>query len=241
MKHKILFAGIDGSGKSTCMDLLISRLQSRYSIMKIGNYDPYFFHKGERKPAIKYRYYKIMDYIRPIAKKCHFYSIFLIFNFTYKFIISKYLEFFKESDIIIYDTDTLLHPAVYITYHMPFSKVIKSSLRLRICSVLFGSKRNFSIFYLDTDPEVAMKRIHKRAETGVDIHSHENIRDLKTLKKEFDSMVEVASENGFEIFKINTNERNLDEVVKEVQTLLEKKLLAPIKRDDSDVVVEVDR
>jgi predicted regulator of amino acid metabolism with ACT domain len=86
-----------------------------------------------------------------------------------------------------------------------------------------------------------MKRIHKRAETGVDIHSHENLRDLKTLKKEFDSMVEVASENGFEIFKINTNERNLDEVVKEVQTLLEKKLLAPIKRDDSDVVVEVDR
>lgn len=241
MKHKILFAGIDGSGKSTCMDLLISRLQSRYSIMKIGNYDPYLFYKGKKEPAVKYRYYKIMDHIRPIAKKYHFYSLFLVFNFTYKFLISKYLELFKKSDIIIYDTDTLLHPAVYITYHISFTKKINSALRLKICSMLFGSRRNFSIFYLDTDPEVAMKRIHKRAETGVDIHSHENIMDLRTLKSEFDSMIEVASENGFEIFKINTNERNLDEVVREVQTLLEKKLSAPVKRDESDVVVEVDR
>jgi len=240
MKHKILFAGIDGSGKSTCMDLLISRLQSRYSIMKIGNYDPYFFYKGEKKPAVKYRYYKIMDYIRPIAKKYRFYSVFLIFNFIYKFLISKYLELFKRSDMIVYDTDTLLHPAVYITYHMPFSKMIKSSLRFKICSMLFGSKRNFSIFYLDTEPEVAIKRIHRRAETGVDIHSHENIRDLKTLKKEFDNMLEVASENGFEIFKINTNEKSLEEVVKEIQIILEKKLLTPIERDNSDVVVEGD-
>jgi len=225
MRQKILFAGIDGSGKSTCMNLLISRLQSSYSIMKIGNYDPYFYYNGERKPAVKYRYYKVMDYIRPIAQKYRFYGIFLIFNFTYKFLISKYLELFRGSDIIIYDTDTLLHPAVYITYHMPFTRRIKSSLRLKISSMLFGSKSNFSIFYLDTEPELAMQRIKKRAETGVDIHSHENIRDLSTLKKEFDKMLGTASQSGFEVFKINTNGKSLDEVVEEVQTIVEKKFV----------------
>lgn len=235
MKHRVLFAGIDGSGKSTCMDSLISRLQSRYSIMKIGNYDPCFFYRGEKRPAVKYRYYRIMDYLRPIAKRYHFYSVFLIWNFTYKFLISKYLEVFKKSDIIVYDTDTLLHPAVYITYHIPFTKKINSGLRLRICSLLFGSKRNFSIFYLDTEPEVAIKRIHRRAETGVDIHPHENIVDLKTLKREFDNMLEVASENGFEIFKINTNEKSLEEVVKEIHAILEKKLSGI-----SDVAIEGD-
>ena len=224
MKHKVLFAGIDGSGKSTCLDLLISKLESKYSILKIGNCDPYIFFKGEKKSAIKYRSYKIMEYIRPISVRYRFYGIFLLLNFTYKFLLSKYVELLKKSDLIMYETDTLLHPAVYITYHMPFSRMITNGSRFKICSFLFGAKRNFSIFYLDAKPEVAMERIHKRAEKGDDIHGHENTRDLTKLKKEFDSMLEVASENGFEIFRINTNHKSLDEVAKEVQIILEEKL-----------------
>lgn len=221
MKTKILFAGIDGSGKSACLDLLISRLDSRYSILKIGNYDPYIFCNGVKYLAIRYKLYKIVDYIRPISMKYRFHGMFLILNFIYKFLVSKYLELLKKSDLIMYDTDIFLHPAVYITYHFPFSRMIKNSIRFRIVSILFGSKKNFSIFYLDTEPEVAMERILKR---GADIHAHENIGDLTKLKKEFDNMLEVALENGFQVFKINTNDKSLIEVVDEVQIRLEKNL-----------------
>jgi adenylate kinase len=228
MKLRILFAGIDGSGKSTCLDLLIPKLDSRYSIMKISKLTPYIFFKGERKLVVKYTGYEIMDYIRPISMKYHFHSAFLILNFMYKFLVSKYLELFKKSDIIIYDSDILLHPAVHITYHLPFTRFIKNGLRFRIASILFGSKRNLSIFYLDTDPEIAMGRIQRRAEKGVDIHTHENTKDLQRLKEEFDKILETASENGFEIFRINTNEKSLDEVANQVQTILEKKLCTAV-------------
>ncbi len=239
MKHKISFAGIDGSGKSTCLDLLISKLDSTYSIMKIGT--PYVFFKGERNLIIKhgcfravehykttsrqYRFYGIMEEYKPNSRKSRFHSVFLIFNFIYKFLVSKYLEVFKRGELIMFENDLLLQPLVYMAHHLPMTKIVKKSLRFRILSILFGSKSDFSIFYLDTEPEVAIERIHKR---GIHIDSHENTKDLKRMKKEFDDIIEVASENGFEIFRINTNNKSLDEVANQVQTILEKKLSGSI-------------
>ena len=42
--YKVLFAGIDGAGKTTCLDSLISKLSSKYRIVKIAsNIPPYLF------------------------------------------------------------------------------------------------------------------------------------------------------------------------------------------------------
>jgi len=231
MIHKILFAGIDGSGKSTCLDLLISRLDSKYSTIKIGEHrcaktglwenDPHIFFKGEKKLYIKDRFSRIMANIRPISKRYHFYGIFLISNFFYKYLLAKYVELFKKCDLIMCDPDILLHPAVYITYHLPFTGKIKNTVRFHLVRILFGSKRKCSIFYLDTEPETAMKRIQNR---GADIHEHENPGDLYELKKKFDDMVEVARKNGFRIFRINTNKRGLDEVVDDIEIILDNEL-----------------
>ena len=231
MIHKILFAGIDGSGKSTCLDLLISQLQSKYSIIKIGEYrctktglwknDPHIFFKGETRVYTKNRSSTIMGHLRPISKRYHFYGIFLIANFFYKYLLAKYVEMSHKCDLIIYETDMLLHPAVYITYHFPLTRKVRNTLRFRIVKMLFGSRRNCSIFYLETEPQVAMKRIVHR---GIDIHEHENPRGLSELKKEFDKMVEVARQNGFRIFRINTNDKGVDEVVRDVEGIVEEEL-----------------
>jgi thymidylate kinase len=226
MRHKIAFAGIDGSGKSTCMGLLMSRLESKYNLLKIG--DPSVFWENGKKSVVRYACYKVKDRVRPISKKYGFYNVFLIWNIICKFLVAKYLEFFKKSDVIMYESDMMLHAAVYITYHFPFSRIINKELRFRIVSMLLRQGKNFSIFYMDTEPEVAMERIRKRAETGVDIDPHENTRDLKKLKKEFDDILDVASEKGFEIFRINTNGKSPDEVAMEVQRILEKKLFRAI-------------
>lgn len=221
MDSKVLFAGIDGSGKSSCLDAVIKRLEPEFSILKISNYDPCFYYKGKQTPAFKLKLHSIMDYIRPMSVKYKFYGIFLLINFTYKYVLSKYLELFKKSNIIIYDTDLLLHPAVYITYHFPYSKMVNNSLRFKIVSSLFGSKKKSMIFYLDTKPEIAMERIQIR---GIEIHSHENLEDLEKLRMEFDKVLQVAIKGGYQIFRIDTNARTLNEVVDEVQSIIERNL-----------------
>ncbi len=90
--------------------------------------------------------------------------------------------------------------------------------------MLFGSKRKCAIFYLDTEPTVAMERIRKR---GADIQEHENPEDLYRLKEEFDKMVEVATASGLRIFRIGTNHKSLDEVADQIQRILEERLSAP--------------
>jgi thymidylate kinase len=121
----------------------------------------------------------------------------------------------------MYETDTLLHPAVYINYHLPFMRLISANLKFKLLSVVFGSRNNSSIFYLDTAPEVAMERIHRRASH---INAHENTRDLAKLKKDFEIVHEVAVREGYAIFKIDTNNRSLDEVAREIERIVATKI-----------------
>jgi hypothetical protein len=219
MNSKVLFAGIDGSGKSSCMEAVIERLESEYNILKISNYDPCIFYKGKKTPAFKFKTYSILNYIRPISVKYKFFRIFLLINFTYKYVLSKYLEISKKSNFIIYETDLLLHPVVYITYHFPYSKLLNKTLGFKLVSLFFGSKKKSIIFYLDTKSEIAMDRIRKR---GNEIDPHENLEDLENLRLEFNKVLQVALDCGYEIYRIDTNKKNLNAVVDEVQLILEK-------------------
>jgi len=217
---KVLFAGIDGSGKTSCLHLLISRLESHYKILKIGNCDPYIFFQGEKTLLVKSSWYQKIDQLRTISLKYHFHGVFLLFNFLYKYMLSKYLETYKDTHIIMYESDTLLHPAVYITYHFPWTKKVNSRLRFRLVNGLFGSKNRFIIFYLDTDPSIATERIVKR---NIDIQGHENRRDLEVLKNEFENILKEAVDSGLEIVKIDTNTRNLEAVADEMEIVLRER------------------
>lgn len=220
MIHKLFFAGIDGSGKSNCSDLLILRLESKYSVLKIINRDASVVFNGNRYIVFN-RCHKLLGEIRSISRKYRLYGVFLILKSIYFLLVSKYIERYKKTDLVIYEIDKLLHPSVYVTYHFPLTRLINRKWRFRIAKMLFGSKKNFSIFYLDTDPEVAMQRICKR---GTDVQAHENIQDLVKLKQEFDNMIEIALKEGVEIFKIKTNDKNLEEVADEVQSIIENSI-----------------
>lgn len=221
---KLLFAGIDGSGKTSCLHLLIAKLESDYRILKIGNSDPCIFFEGKTTSAVKARWYQKIDYLRTISVKYHFHGLFLLFNFLYKYLLSKYLESYGDTDIIMYESDTLLHPSVYITYHFPWTKKLSPGLRFRIVYTLFRSKENLIIFYLDTDPSIAVDRIQKR---NINIQPHENCRDLGILKREFEKIVSVASRYGLDILEINTDSRTPEEVTREMEIFLEKRFTAP--------------
>ena len=215
-----MFAGIDGSGKSTAADLLASRLASRYSVTRVVNKDATLYVNG-KKHMVFQRFYHTIEYLRPIARKYHLYGLFLVVNYIYKFMVSKYLEKFHQSDFLVYEIDTLLHPAVYITYHFPITRFIRPTVRFRIVKALFGRKRNFTVFHLDTRPDVAMERIHKRA---AEIHPHENPADLAKLKNEFDRIIEVARSCGFDIRTVETDDETLDQVVDCVEAIILDKM-----------------
>jgi len=203
------------------MDLLISKLDPKYRILKLSKQGPQLCYKGKEEFILKYHLYWLKEHIRPISIRYHTYGLFLVLNFIYKCIISRYVEVFKKGDILMYETDTLLHPTVYITFHFPLSKYLSQKMRMGIVRMLFGSKKHCLIFYMDTDPKIAMERIRKR---GGNIHAHENTKDLETLKNEFDKMVSVACELGLNIIKINTNNKSPDEITSEIQMIVERHL-----------------
>jgi len=143
--HKIFFAGIDGSGKSSCLDLLVSWLESRYCILKEVDPDPSTVFKGERYFFLN-KYYRLLEYIKPRTSKYHFRGFYLILRFLYILMVSRYLESYKKSDLVIYGNDIELHPSVYIKYNFPFTGYINKWLKFKIFNLLLGSKRNFFHF-----------------------------------------------------------------------------------------------
>ena len=170
MKQRALFAGIDGSGKSSSLDQLITIFQKDYSIIKVVNRDGSLIVDGERQLVFK-RFYSFIEWVRPRSKKYHFYSFFLALKYVYKFLVVKYVERFGKCDLMMYEIDFLLHPAVYVTYHFPWTRKISSKVRMRLFSGLFGSKEKSTILHVDIDPDEAVRRIHAR---GEEVQVHEN-------------------------------------------------------------------
>jgi len=219
MKQRALFAGIDGSGKSSSLDRLISALRKDYRIIKVVNADGSLIVDGQRQLVFK-RFYRFVEWVRPRAKKYHFYSYFLALKYLYKFVVIKYVERFGKCDLMMFEIDFLLHPAVYVTYHFPWTKKISSKRRLWLFTFLFGSKEKSTIMHLDIEPAEAMRRIHER---GEEVQPHENERDLTTLHAEFERVIAAARSSGFYIHTISAR-LSQAEVVAEAERVLRERL-----------------
>jgi thymidylate kinase len=216
---KILFAGIDGSGKTTCLDSLLSRLDRRYRVLKIGPSCPRLFFRGRDEKLFNSFLYEPTG-LGGFLHKRHLRGILVVSRFLSNFAITQYARLRDKADIIMYETDTVIHPSVYIAYYHPLTKRLKNNVRFQIINRLFGPRKNFVIFYLDTDPIIAMDRIQKRNTT---FDRHENIEDLRTLKTELDQVVEVALKSGVDVVKIDTNGKTRESVCHDMQRVLKGK------------------
>jgi thymidylate kinase len=216
---KILFAGIDGSGKTACLDLLLSSLERCYRVLKIGPSFPELYFRGNNKKLSKNFLYASTEN-RPLLRKHYARGLLVIARFLSNLVITQYASLRHKADIVMCETDMLLHPCVYVTYYHPWTKRVKNSVRFAVANRLFGLGKNSVIFYLDTDPGIAMKRVQKRNTT---FDRHENIRDLQALKKELDEMVNIALDNGVKVYKINTDNKSLENVCQEVEQVLKSR------------------
>ena len=220
MTYKLFFAGIDGSGKTACTDLLIARMASKYRIIRVGSYDLYMYFKGRKYLVAKRRLYSKSE-LQGTRLGRYFYGVFLVLNFIYKAVTVCQVKLFTKPDLLIYEVDAVLHPAAYITYHFPITRYITRKLRLGVLGILFGSRKSSVRIYLNVDPEIAMERINKR---GSDGGSHENLEDLTLIKAELDGLVKLAVNNGFDILTIDTNFKSLEEVACDIELMVDRKL-----------------
>jgi thymidylate kinase len=217
MKRKILFAGIDGSGKSTSLEMLVSKLQGNYRILKISYNTGFIHYRNELIDVFQSKMATRLETLRPLFKRWHCYGLFLIFNFFYKRARMFYLELRQPCDFVLYDTDTLVRPAVHMTLHVPFLRLVSQRVRLRVTSPLFGRTRNSVIFFLDAEPATAMDRIAKRAKP---IEAHETLETLAVLRGEFHKVVQAAEQIGLSVVTVSTDQKSPEEVSLEMARAL---------------------
>ena len=228
MKLKILFAGIDGTGKTTCLDALVSVIDPTHCVMRVGSSGYFLTHRGVRRELVSRELQDQIDRIGQRARRWRIYGFFLIVNFLFKFLSSKYFQAVRDADVVMFETDTLLHPAVVITYHFPFMRRVSAKVRFRAVRLMFGGRRNTTIVYFEANPATSVERILRReAETGMPVEPHENLEDLTALKEEFEKVVEAAIAAGYDVVWVDTNDHSAEEVARIVEQALRDRLPPP--------------
>ena len=218
--REIFVTGIDGSGKTAARNSLISRLDDRYKIL--SNEDELYIHfKGNKERVLNSRFRKIISLLKSLQNNYPLRGLLSLLNFTSWCLESNYLKRCADVDLILYETDRVLHPAAFSAFYFPWIRRFNRSTRFKIFHALFGPRKNSVTFYLDTDSRTASDRIERRS-TPRD--SHENATDLEILKREFDEMVRIASTTRLQIVSIETNNRTVEAVVSDMETVLKDKL-----------------
>jgi thymidylate kinase len=217
---EIFLTGIDGSGKSAALDSLISRLDGRYRILSNGD-ELYVHFKGQKNRASKWGLHTVIDRLKGRPRYFPLRGLLSLLSFAARCFEAAYLKRYGNIDLLLYETDTVLHPAAFSAFHFPWIRRIDRGVRLKILQALFGPPKNSLTFYLDTDFHTANDRIVRRSKAP---DPHENVRDLEILKREFDDVVRIASVKDTRIIRINTNNRSIDAVVNEMETALKEKL-----------------
>ncbi len=119
----------------------------------------------------------------------------------------------KTATTLISDRDPVLDTLTYAHYYLAdwFYKWIKRPLRYILEK--FFSYPNL-LFYLDVSPEVSIKRYSKI------IQLHERAETLNRLRDIYNEELSRIKKLGVKVIFINTDEKDLNQVIKEVKSYL---------------------
>ena len=216
---RVLFSGLDGAGKTSSMDTLIQRLSTNLRVLRIGTTGFEIYDRGTHEHRINSQ---MMEALGEKLRGGPLYGFWLMANFLYKQASASFFASREPSDVVFYETDTMLNPSVYLSYHFPrFCRLVSARTRFSLMSLLFGSPRDTLIFYLDVDPDVSMARcLEREAKGGPVIEPHQTLESMQALKREFDEVAQAAIDKGYDLVQIKTTSLTLDEVCREAEAAL---------------------
>lgn len=225
MTLKVLFAGVDGTGKTASLNALVPRLDAHYRVLRLGNSGYFWSHRGLDEPLIGPRVLAQIDRARELANRFHLYGVFLVGVFLFKFLVAKYFERFRDVDLVMHESDPLIHPTVFVGYHFPWLRRTSLQWRFRTLSRLIGSPRKTLILFLEADVSVSLARVERRtAEGGPPLDPHENFEDLTALKADFDETVRSAEREGYSVLRVDTSTKSVDEVASQIDSAIRDRL-----------------
>ncbi len=223
MTFRVSVSGIDGSGKSTSISDLVSKLSKEFCVAKVGR--PVYIEKNRERKYLYEGLINTLDKVHEFMDKNKSKTGVLMascLNVLVQPSLEQKIIHKYKPDIIITSRDMSLCPAVYITYYLPLSKKIPTELRLKI----FNSFRILGLpdllFYLDIEPSVATNRISKRineeksglkTERAKRYHMHENSKDLSELREYYLESIKILKSKGYNVMYICTSSLKREEVV----------------------------
>lgn len=219
---RVYFSGIDGSGKTSCLDGLIERLSPPNRVLRIGTTGFLIFEAGRSTRLIN------SDRMEALGSKVRgtpLYGFWLICNFLYKFLASKYFAWSADYQVAMLETDMLINPSAYLAFHFPrLCRVLSPATRFRLLHTFFGARRGTVILHLDVTPEVGLARCQSREEEdGYEIEPHENLEDLTLLRAQFEEITQAARDKGYDIVTIDTSDLSRDQMMDAAETEIRKR------------------
>jgi len=203
--YKASVVGIDNSGKSSA----VSALEGIDGIGTIHTFSDY--NGGKSRLA------RISG--RLANRLAHFgegHEYKKLTGFAYLLHLAPYLmeQRAKGSySILVSDRDPIFDTLYNSEFYLPKGFTDKINPALRLTLRLFFSNPNLFI-YLETSPEVSMKRSNEQKQL------HEDLDTLTKIRELFDREVFALERNGTSVVRIDTDAKTLEEVTEEVKYTL---------------------
>lgn len=222
----VYFSGIDGSGKTSCMDGLIGRLTPPNRILRVGTTGVLLVADGESKHLMNS---ERMQALGGKVRGTPLYGFWLICHFVYKFVAAKYFSRSADYQIAMLETDTLINPSAYLSVHFPrLCRLLSPATRFRLLNAFFGARRRTVILYLDVDPTIGVGRCRAREEeVGHVMDPHENVEDLTMVRAQLEEIVQVAQAKGYDLVSIDTSSLSIEQVIDAAETEIRNRVLTP--------------
>ena len=214
---EVFIAGIDGCGKSTLRGVLATRLERKYRVL-VRRGDKYcLLHQGSTRELPDLKIVSRVDQFKKKREGSALKPLLLPLSFFSHWLQLRSIKRCADPDVIIHETDRVLHPLAYGALHFSFFGIIPRCYRVAIMSWLFAPSGAYCTYYLGVEPSAALERITKR---GVPLQAHENLRDLALIKAEFAHLIPIAMRSGMDVVSIDTNCKSIacvrDEILGDV-------------------------
>lgn len=211
---KISVVGLDGSGKSTSLDILVKQhiqsatvLDPSATLYDFEAWQVCHVPLGRRIAAFVDRKTLSGEKVNSrLLQGLIYASIMGLGSHPFQW----WLAMKYKPEVIVKERDTPIDGAVYTPFYFPASGRLTAEQRVWLISHVLRHKLPEQVVYIDVEPEVALARIHRSLEEKAwtkrkkKPHLHETLDGLTFLRRNYYEVLEAAAAAGTGVTIVNT-------------------------------------